>query len=454
MKFVKTIFFMSIFLIVTTTFAACRDNEKLIKNSYDITAEYYDNGLIAVDLQVNYRLKSEKQKSVVFNLNPKKYNNGEETNKEKTDLSGFNIIDVKVFNESVKTTYYNGNEYALKVDIPKQIKQKSVTIAIKYTITLKSLKNSADSKEAVDLGYVIPTAAVYDGDFIVDKPNCFYTPLTSDAADYSVKLTVPATYTVAASGEAKSCDVACNRTIYRYDEKNARYFSFYLSENYNVNIKKWGNKSVINYFYQNDGGNATLDFVIKCLDFYRNLFGVYPYETFSVCQNGGCDDFKIFQSLIVTPENVSTKDGYRRLASSVAAQWWGCVVGGNQRKDYSIFGALREYSSYLFFQNHPEYGVSCSDVKKQTENNLQAYFNDDKEFLQSFPCEKNVDEYLDRGAFFAVAEDLPLLAALKYEKAVGQRTFVENMKNFYENFKFKSVSRSDFSKTFEGFIAK
>ncbi len=452
MKFIKTTFFMCIVLIAATTLAACKDDEKLINDSYDITAEYYDNGLIAVDLQVNYRLKSKKQKSVVFNLNPKKYHNGEKISNEKTDLSGFNVIDVTVFNESVKTTYYNGNKYALKVDIPKQIKQKSLTIGIKYTITLESLENSAKNKEAVDLGYVIPVAAIYDGDFIADKPNCFYTPLTSDAADYSVKLTVPATCTVAASGKAASCDVAYDRTIYRYSEKNVRCFSFYLSENYNVNIKKWSNKSVINYFYQNDGGNDTLDFVVKCLDFYRNLFGTYPYETFSVCQNSDCDDFKIFQNLIVTPEKISSIDGYRRLASSVAAQWWGCVVGGNQRADYSLFGALREYSSYLFFQNHPEYGVSCSDVEKQAENNLRTCFNDDKAFLQSFPVKKNVDEYLSCEEFFAAAEDLPLLAALKYEKVVGQQTVVENMKNFYENFKFKSVSRSDFSKTFDGLI--
>lgn len=452
MNVIKTIVLVCIVFITTTSFSACKKSENIINDSYDICAEYYDNGLIAVDLQVNYRLKSKKQRSVVFNLNPKKYHNVEESEKEKTDLGGFNIIDVTVFNERVKTTSYNGNEYALKVDIPKRIKQKSVTIGIKYTITLKSLENSAKNKVAVDLGWFIPVAAILDGDFVVDKPNCFYTPLTSDAADYTVKITVPATYTVAASGKAKSCDVACDRTVYRYKEKGVRNFSFYLSENYNVNLKKWGNRSVINYYFQNDGSNGTLDFVVKCLDFYQNLFGEYPYETFSVCQNSDCEDFKVFPNLIVIPETVSSKDGYERLASFIAAQWWGCIVGGNQREDYSLFGALREYSSYLFFQNHPEYGVSCVDIAGQAENNLRAYFYADKGDLPSFPAGKNVDEYLSYGEFFAAAEDLPLLSALQYEKAVGQQTFIENMKNFYDNFKFKSVSRSDFCKTFDGFI--
>lgn len=451
MNVTKTIVFACIVLITTTAFTACNKSESLINDSYDICAEYYDNGLIAVDLQVDYRLKSKKQRSVVFNLNPKKYHNADENEKEKTDLGGFNIIDVTVFNKRVKTTSYNGNEYALKVDIPKRINQKSVTIGIKYTITLKSLEESVNNNVAVDLGWFIPVAAILDGDFVVDEPNCFYTPLTSDAADYCVKLTVPATYTVAASGKAKSCDVAYDRTVYSYNEKGVRNFSFYLSENYNVNLTKWGDRSVINYFCQNDGGEDTLDFVVKCLDFYQNLFGEYPYDTFSVCQNSDCKNFKVFSNLIAIPETVSSNDGYKRLASSVAAQWWGCIVGGNQREDYSLFGALREYSSYLFFQNHPEYGVSCKDIVRQAENNLSAYFNVGKGDLPNFPAKKNVDEYLSYVEFFAAAEDLPLLSALQYEKAVGQRMLTENMRDFYNNFKFKSVSRSDFCKTFDGF---
>lgn len=444
-----------IIVLVFPFFAACKKKPPE-KDEYEIVAEYYDNGLIAVDLTVNYQKRYAKQKEAVFNLFPQGYT--EKSNSAmlyEGDTAGeLDIISVRVNGEAKRYSFYGGDYNAMSIDVSDFYKDDNFKINIKYSIKLpKSKSRTGISENTVNLGNFILLSAPYEnGKFQVFTPTKIGDPFTGDLSDFSVKLTIPSVFTIAASGFPTSCDVAGDRTAYYYTLKNARDFAFVLSEKFNVEYQKWGNRSVIYCFYNDEEPLKTMELIKNCLNFYENVFGKYPFDTFTLIQTALTESGMEYPALAMASDELSVQEYYRVIAHEIAHQWWYGAVGVNQITDYFIDEGLSEYSTCLFFDYYKGYKNSSTDLYNEAKFYVKSYLDDQK---QGKPLENYADDIFSRKPIFQYKSPLeyavnaylsPFCLLVEREKEVGRKAFLSTLKKFYEDYYYKTASAADFKK--------
>lgn len=353
-KFIAVVFFLSSVFVVS----GCQKQVKPQKDEYEISAEYFDNGLIAVDLVVNYHLRYSGQTEAIFNIFAKSYTD-KTTASNLSALGALDIIKVSVFG---KDADYNLDNCTLSVDVTGC--ENSATINVKYAVLLPKGRESLSlNDKTVNLGGFIFLSAPYEnGKFLTYLPTRFGNSFSSDVADCKVKLALPATYSVAASGRAKSCDLSADKTLYTYEVENVRDFAFIVSDKYCMDQKKWGNRSVIYCFYDDEESQKTIDLALKCLNFYESLFGDYPYESFTLAQSALRKSGSSYPCLSMVSDSLSETDFYYTVAYEIAQQWWYAMAGTDRMNDYYIENGLSAYSAYLFFDYYTEYGISAEKL--------------------------------------------------------------------------------------------
>lgn len=444
-----------IIVLVVSFFTACNEKSPK-KDEYEICAEYYDNGLIAVDLIVNYQKRYAKQKDAVFNLFPQGY-----TEKSKKamlyegDTAGtLDIISVRVNGETKDFSFYDDNYNALRVDVSDFYEDNQFKINIKYAVKLPVSQNRTGVTEnTVNLGNFILLSAPYEkGEFQVFTPTKIGDPFTSDLSDFSVKLTLPSVFTVAASGFPKSCDVAGDRTAYYYTLKNARDFAFVLSKKFNVECQKWGNRSVIYCFYNDNEPLKTMELVKNCLNFYESVFGEYPFDTFTLSQTALLESGMEYPALAMVNDELPAKDYYRVIAHEIAHQWWYGAVGVNQITDYFIDEGLAEYSAYLFFDYYKGYENSAADLYKEAKFYVKSYLDDNKggksldDYAEDVFSRKPIFQYKSSLEYVVNAYYAPFCLLVERETEIGRTAFLSALKKFYEDGCYKTAVAADFKK--------
>lgn len=371
----KTLAFMLCCVILPSfLFFGCQNGEAKQNDDISIDTEYFDNGLIAVDLIINYPLRYRGQDSVTVNVFPRLY-------VDKDDKSVFELISVKVNGSNALNRLTDLSECAIKIDISEYKRGKSVKLYFKYIVNLGSFKEGSSVKDySVNIvDFVLLPAPYKDDTFIVlDENNSDVCRFTADLADYKIKLTVPSVYTVAASGFTSSIDVANEKTAYYFDMKNVLSFAFSLSKSYNVLFQKWGNRS-INYYYRDiDDAFAVVELIKKCLYCFENIFGKYPYESFSICRIKEGDGLHPFSGIGFVPNNHTDEEGYFEIVRSAAYQWWGSTVLAKDTKSLKLLNGLCDFSAYLFFDYFKGYGVNVERIVAYVEKDSVSikFFND------------------------------------------------------------------------------
>ncbi len=409
----KTLAFMLFCIILPSfLFLGCKNEEAKQNDSISIDTEYFDNGLIAVDLTINYCLRYRGQDSVSINMFPLLY-------ADKYDGRGFELISVKVNDSDARNRINDASKYAIKVDIGKYKRFKSVKLYFKYIVKLGTHNESLSVNDfSVNFSdFVLLPAPYKDNAFIVlDENNIDVCCFISDLSDYKIKLTVPSVYTVAASDFASSLDVANEKTAYHYDVKNVRSFAFSLSKNYNVVFQKWGNRSINYYYYDTDDGFAVIELIKNCLYCFENIFGKYPYESFSICRTKAPEVLRSFSGLGFVGDNLSGEERCYKIVKAAAYQWWGSAVGASDADSVKLLSGLCDFSAYLFFGYFKGYGVSV---------------------------EKMISSGAEESASIKFFNDL-----IEFSKEKGDNAVESNLRRLYKEYSYKEVSSSALLKIF------
>lgn len=398
------------------------------EDEYEVSAEYFDNGLISVDLTINYHVKH-RERTAYFNIFAENDNTSDDKNTAADcSLGKLNVARVTVFD---KAAGYDFSNRTLSVEIGDK---KRVRVNIKYAITL----NECAKANSINLsGFIFTSAPYNDGRFLTYLPTKYGNDFSSDAGDYTIKLTIPSTYFPIASAKAVACDLSSNKTLYSYKIKSARNFGVIISDKFNVNQKKWGNRSVIQCFFDNSGDLNTMDFVIKCLNFYENFFGGYPYDSFAVVSAPDFYNGYVFPCIAIVADKknkTDKEDFYYALAKKIAGQWWRCIIEFDGLNGYCIEEGLSVYSAYLFFDCYKEYGVSSKDLLSDANKLL----GDNGVKLPTKPLNLIQDER----EYELFANRLFSLLC-ETERVNGRNKVISFLQNFYREHKFERVGKRD-----------
>lgn len=448
---------LTAFLVVAfLSFYGCAKDDGSKKDRYEIFAEYHDNGLIAVDLTVNYYLRFKNQSFAVFNLFPQGYtekSNGAMLDSD--DKEGvFEIIKVEVFSSPADYSFYRGDVNALSVNFDDYKGKDFVEIKIKYYITLpKGDKRLSVTTKTVNLGgFIILSAPYKDGEFQIFKPTKIGDPFISELSDFTVKIVLPSVYALAGSANVGSLDVAGDKTMYTYSLSDVRDFVLVLSKNYSVDLQKWGNRSIYYCFYDDDTPVKTMELVKNCLNFYEKSFGEYPYATFTICQTELSESGMEYPCLAMVSDELTKEDYYYVIAHEIAHQWWYGIVGVDQTVDYAVDEGLSEYSAYLYFDYYKGWGISAESLYEKAKFNLKTYLADTsyssyEEFLKNFLTNKPLSEYKTAREYIVNAYAMPFCLFKERSESVGREDFTKSLASFFESYKFKKATVSDLKKS-------
>jgi hypothetical protein len=308
-------------------------------------------------------------------------------------------------------------------------------------------------QDVMALANFFPLIPAYDEENCARHGNCaggwnieyavpFGDAVFSPSALFDVSVTVPAEWTVVASGTTVAKEDGSDDTVtWHIVSGPMRDFDLVLSPRFEVATQKVDDILVNSYYLPEDtlGGKRVLRWTTDALAFFSELFGPYPFAEFDAVATptvaGGIE----YPGLIAMPIN-SYGDTSGRFQWStvheVAHQWWYSLVGNDQQDEPWLDEALTQYSTVLFYELHEGWDGAVREVLEPRYQQVAGTEEDD---LISRP----VAAYTESNYGPVVYAKGPLFFhALRQE--VGDDVFYTIARSYFDNYRYKVANGQDF----------
>lgn len=370
------------------------------------------------------------------------------------DYGNIHILSAKCNGENLTFEVMGEDKNVLSVSLLEEIfPEESVEIELEFKIRLASVvARTGNNGKTLNLANVYPVlCGIQDGGFY----ECVYysmgDPYFSDVADYKIDLSCDSKYVVASSGELINSEVVNEKTKYQYKIESARSFALVLSKDFECMTAKHKNVSVNYYFYDDKSPEISMEYALKSLKLYDELFGEYPYKTYSVVQTKFLQGGMEFPALVMISDALEKKEYGEVIVHETAHQWWQTVVGNNEIEYGFLDEGLTEYSVVLFYENHPEYGMNRDSMIKSAEQTYKAYCTVyDKLFGKTnTKMMRSLKDFTSEYEYVNLAY---VKSAIMYDtlrKTVGEEIFFNALKKYYSDYRFLNVKPCDLVGCFE-----
>jgi hypothetical protein len=200
-------------------------------------------------------------------------------------FGGIEILGVKI-NDKQSTYVLEGvDKNVLKLALDKALYPfDKAVIEINFTVTIPNINHRFGyGVNAINIANFYPILAVYEnGEFLCDPYNSNGDPFYSDMSNYNVSLTVPNNLKVAHTGNATKTNNLGENTNYEISALVVRDFAFVLSDKFQIITGTVDETTVKYYFYNDENPSISLKAACDSIRTYNELFGKYPYSTYSV----------------------------------------------------------------------------------------------------------------------------------------------------------------------------
>ena len=429
------------------TISACAKPEENVSR-YNIFAIYEaDSGSVNGTVELDYYNNTGNELSdLKFNLYGNAFREGaqfkpvSDTYKTRAYYAGESFGGMEISNVENCAGWSIGgeDENILTVNLSAPIyPEERVTLKIAYTLTLAKVNHRTGiTAHTVNLGNFYPVLCAYTEQGFTES-NYYYCgdPFVSDCADYSVTIDLPATYTAASSGKLINETSANDRKQCSYELKNARDFAFVLSEEFEV-ISDTVDGVTVNYYYIADNNAQTsLASATESLKYFSQTFGSYAYPTLSVVQTGFCYGGMEYPALTMIASGLDSDNTVCTIVHENAHQWWYAMVGSDQLNDAWQDEGLAEYSTLMFFENHPTYGFTRKGIVNSATNYYRAFFTVFSQLNGEADTRmhRNLGEYTSELEYNNITYNKGLLLFDMLRATVGDDAFADGLKTYFKD---------------------
>ncbi len=286
------------------------------------------------------------------------------------------------------TTDLSARSSVLAVHLPHSLASgQSADVAMDFSMALPdnyqfSYGRIENSEGFIVLSSFLPLLSVYhDGRWSEDMPVPQGDPAYSETALWTVTLTSPSAYQVAASGVTVSQTQAdAGRVKREFVTGPVRDFSVTLSkrmtlttdERDGVRVNLWTTSG------KPDIDATVLNKTFDSLRIFDNQFGTYPFAEFDVIETPITALGIEYPQLIYLADSTwDHLDDYQLefvLSHETAHQWWYSMVGDDQINEPFVDEALADYSVIVYFRG--EYGAdSGARIRSYYQTQLDQYLS-------------------------------------------------------------------------------
>jgi hypothetical protein len=271
----------------------------------------------------------------------------------------------------------------------------------------------------------------------------------SDFGIYSVKIDVPESYTVAATGfQTKAASVSKGRKIYQYYADDVHDFAWSASPRFvysEESLSAPGIPGVRIRLYldplHRDLRDRYMHAAKSALTKLGAWYGEYPYTTLSIVvppAGGNGAGGMEYPTLVTAEAAKSDNPGYsleRTLVHEIAHQYWYGMVASNEFEEAWLDEGFTSYTEDKLMS--AIYGIV-------PHTRIEASYLTDPEPLRQLSWQfREPDGYADNAYLRAK------LVLTAMEKQVGGKTMNKILRTYFQKYRFRHPSSSDFQKVVE-----
>ena len=458
------------FLVASICFLGCVfgltacENKAKIYTVYEITAEYVpETATLTGTNKVTFENPTDNALSVLkFQLYANAYRQGAKENPVLKSYQNAAYYQGESFGETVISSVTGAKSWEISGDdenilyvylLNDLYPNESVVLDISFLVKLACVNHRTGVTEhTVNLANAVPVlCGMQDGAFKETAHTAIGDPFYQDCADFSVALTLPKDYVVAATGTIVKENVLESKREYLFSAPCVRDFAVVCSMKFKRLEKDVGGNVVEYYYYADDEAQKTLDVIAEAFTFFEKAFGEYPYARYAVAQTGLCYSGMEYPGLTMLSDALTGEAQVRSIVHETAHQWWGVSVGSDQIDNAWQDEGVAEYAALLFFEAYEKYGVSREKAVQDALKEYRSYYDVYGSVLGRTDTKmvRSLDKYVSEYEYKCLAFDKAVVMLDTLRKAVGERAFLDGLKEYYRHNTYGMARAEDFISAFE-----
>ena len=316
-------------------------------------------------------------------------------------------------------------------------------IVIEYLVKIPNCHHRLGyAEDTVNLGNFYPIAAVFEeGEF---KCYPYYSngdPFYSEVSNYQITLTMPKEYTAAMSGQMTEEETGSLKQV-TASGTLMREFAIVLSKNFEVLEQEVNGVNVRLYTYRDERKEQNLQCAADAIRTYSEMFGAYPYPTYSVVKADFIYGGMEYPGLSLISDDVSEEYFLEVIAHETAHQWWYSCVGSNQVTCAWQDEGLAEYSTALFFEQNTQYNRSLDSFMKIQQEAYRVFTDVYEQIVGKVNTSmtRSTFEYGSELEYVTMAYNKGCMLFHEVRSAVGLDKFLKGCRKYYERYLYQNAT--------------
>ena len=469
---------ISVFVVLVLIFSfsvilfGCKNNQikSQSKNltNYSLNLTYDDstktlNGKQTVDYQNNLDTTLNK---LEFHLYPNafrkdaKFRPVSTANYNKAYPNGFSegwidisLVSVNGVNKEVLVAGSDNNMLVVNLD-EELFPLDRVQVELEYNIKVPNcLHRFGYGDNTYNFGNFYPIVSVYEnGKFREDNYGANGDPFYSEMSNYNVQLTYDNDFVLASSGEQIDTTESEGKKTTKMTANVVRDFAFVLSKDFSVISKKAGKTTVFYYYFDDATSTKSLQAGVDSINTFNDLFGEYPYSTFSVVKadfiHGGME----YPNLVYIASDIEKYEDYLNvIVHETAHQWWYNLVGSNACDNAWQDEGLTEFSTLMFYRYNEGYNVNIQDSLNASLSSYLLFTDICQSVYGKVDSRmaRNVNDFSGDMEYVYMTYVKGVLFFDSLEDLIGEKAFLKGLKQYFNQNEYKIASVDDMISSFE-----
>lgn len=150
-----------------------------------------------------------------------------------------------------------------------------------------------------------------------------------------------------------------------------------------------------------------------------------------------------YPGLVMISDSLKKDDGIYTVVHETAHQWWYAMVGSNQLTDAWQDEGLAEYSTLMFFENHPAYSFTRTGIVGAATKSYRAYYTVYKQIFGDADTSMNrhLKDYESEYEYTNIAYNKGLILFDMLRQSIGDEKFLAGLKKYFAENQGKIASR-------------
>jgi aminopeptidase N len=180
----------------------------------------------------------------------------------------------------------------------------------------------------------------------------------------------------------------------------------------------------------------------QMVGYFTSVFGIAPYANLTVVEtaDGAANGFAAPGIVFISPSAIGKQVNSNVLANQIARQWWEIEVSPVNRNHMWLENGMALYSEALWTEK--DKGAAALE-QRMKDTSITALTIDNVPLIQTSRLEDYSPEY------WALSGDKGAVVFQMLRSTMGDQKFFQGVKDFLQQFAWKSVATEDFRKSCE-----